>query len=128
MITGLISLGDATDDLVERVSASFDECPKCRSECGSESFDMQDDVEIFRGPEVQPSLLHRQSRSSAADQYELIRVGSKVFLKNIESLHHGKCSCNSSSAPCTRSSESFCKLKVSDNGSTVLLPCIGMGV
>lgn len=89
---------------------------------------MQDDVEIFRGPEIEASLLHCQSRSSAADQNKLIRVRSKVFLKNIEPLHHGKYSCNSSSAPCTRSSESFCRLKVSDNGSTVLLSGIGMGV
>src|SRR5258708_33735438 len=110
------------------VSALCDEIPECRSKCGSESFDMQDDVEIFRGPEVEASLLHRQSRSSAADQYELIRVGSKVFLENIESLHHGKCSCNSSSAPCPRSSESFVRLRVKTNGPTVLLPGTGMGV
>ena len=80
---------------------------------------MQDDVQILRGSEFQPSTLHGERCRGAADQDELIRVTVEMSAKNVESLHHGKCSFNSSSASSIRSSMFPWKLRLSESGSTV---------
>ena len=52
----------------------------------------------FVAPELEPCLLHCETRGRAADQYELIRVAGEVLAKDVKSPHHGKCPLSSSSA------------------------------
>ena len=58
---------------------------------------MEHNVQILGSAKLEARGFHRERRSRAANQHELIGVFRKVLAKYIDASYHGRCSFSSSS-------------------------------
>lgn len=61
-----VVLSERKADLIPTIR---DEFPEGLAKCGRQGFNIQDDVQVLGGAELQSGLLHRQARGRAADLY-----------------------------------------------------------